>query len=91
MARKPVVVGEPAEDNRPRNPRAYAPPTEGFVVEVDGKLKAEYPAIEAALVAGREIKKNFPSVQVKIYDAKERTRTPVDVPKAEETEQTPSS
>lgn len=91
MARKPVAAGEPAEDNRPRNPRANALPTEGYVVEVDGKLKAEYSAPEAAFAAGREIKKNYPSVQVKIYDAKERTRTTVDVPKPEEPAQKPSS
>lgn len=87
MARKPAEAGEPAEDNRPRNPRAYAPPSEGYVVEVDGKLKAEYSAPEAAFAAGSEIKRNFPSVQVKIYDAKERTRTPVEVPKAGEAAQ----
>jgi hypothetical protein len=85
MARKPIELREQAEENRPRNPRANALPIEGYVVEIDGKLKAEYPTAEAAFAAGSEIKKNYPSVQVKIYDAKERTRTPVDVPKLEET------
>jgi hypothetical protein len=83
MARKPIELVESTEDKRPRNPRANALPTEGYVVEIDGKMKAEYTTPEAAFKAGSEIKKNFPSVQVRIYDAKERTRTQIEVPKAE--------
>ena len=40
MARQPIELREPVEQNRPRNPRAYTVPVEGYVVEVDGKLKA---------------------------------------------------
>jgi hypothetical protein len=85
MARQPFELREPVEENRPRNPRAYTVPVEGYVVEVDGKLKAEYATAEAAFAAGCEIKKSYPRVQVKIYDAKERTRKLVEVPKLEET------
>ena len=59
---------------RPKNPRANALPT-----EVDGKFKSEYENSEAAMKVGLELKKKYPQVQVKVYDAKERTRTPVEL------------
>jgi hypothetical protein len=70
------------EERRPPDARADLLPTEGYSVEVDGKLKAQYSAPESAFDAGIEIKKRFPFVQVRIYNAKERTRTPVDLPEA---------
>ncbi|GGC61257.1 hypothetical protein [Chelatococcus reniformis] len=79
MSKTPV---ERFEERRPPDARADLLPTEGYSVEVDGKLKAQYPAPEIAFDAGIEIKRKFPFVQVRIYDAKERTRTPVDLPKA---------
>lgn len=60
--------------------RTDIPPTEGYSIEVDGKLKANFSTSESAFAAGIELKKKFPLVQVKIYDATERTRTPVDLP-----------
>jgi hypothetical protein len=87
MARKPIELVEPTEEKREekraRNPRAHSLPTEGYVLEIDGKLKTEYPDADAAFAAGTQIKKNYPSVQVKIYDAKERTRTVIEAPPKE--------
>lgn len=78
MAKKPIEL---IEETRPANPRADLPPTEGYSVEVDGKLKSHFPTPESAFEAGIAIKKRFPFVQIRIYDAKEQTRTPVDLPK----------
>jgi hypothetical protein len=74
--------GAPAESSttRPRNPRANVLPTEGDVLEVDGKFKSEYASSEAAMKAGLELKKKYPHIQVRVYDAKERTRTMVELP-----------
>ncbi len=69
------------EKERPTNARADVLPTEGYAVEIDGKLKAQFPAPESAFEAGIQIKSRFPFVQVRIYDAKKRTRTPVELPK----------
>jgi hypothetical protein len=66
---------------RPKNPSANLLPTEGYVLEIDGKYKTEYETSEQALKAGLELKKKFPYIQVRVYDAKERTYTPVEVPK----------
>jgi hypothetical protein len=53
---------------------------DGYVLEVYGKFKSEYESSEAALKAGLELKKKYPHIQVRVYDAKERTRTLVELP-----------
>jgi hypothetical protein len=63
---------------RPKNPPANALPTEGYVLEVDGKFKSEYKSSEAAMKAASELKKQYPPLQVKVFNAKERTRTTVE-------------
>ena len=65
---------------RPKNPSANVLPTEGFVLEIDGKFKTEYENVEQAMKAGSELKKKFPYIQVIVYGAKERTRTAVELP-----------
>lgn len=56
-------------------------PTEGFGLQVDGKIKSHYPTSDEAVKAGVEIKRKYPVVQVSVYDAVNRTRTPVELPK----------
>jgi hypothetical protein len=80
----PLVMKERAgeqpvsnETQRPKNPSANVLPTEGFVLQIDGKSKSEYETPEQAMKAGLEIKKKYPFLQVIVYDAKERTRTTV--------------
>jgi hypothetical protein len=55
------------------------PPCEGYIVEVDGKFESEYGTLTGALKAGLELREKFPHNQVKVYDAKERTRTVVEL------------
>jgi len=59
---------------RPKNPRANVLPTDGFVLQIDGKFKSEYETEEQATKAGLELKKKYPFLQVIVYDAKEQTR-----------------
>jgi hypothetical protein len=73
---KPVSNG----GMRPKNPAANVLPTEGYVLEIDGKLKSEYATSEQASKAGSELKKKYPQIQVKIFDAKARTRIAVELP-----------
>jgi hypothetical protein len=47
--------------------------SEGYVVEVGGKFVSEYGTFTAALKAGLELKNKNSQVQVKVYDAAERT------------------
>jgi hypothetical protein len=62
---------------RPKNPSANVLPTAGYVLEIDGKFKSDHGTVEAATKAGLELKTKYPQIQVKIYDASARTRTPV--------------
>ena len=84
--KKPLVMKEkPTEQlanngtTRPKNTSVNARPTEGYILEVDGKFKSEYESSAAAMKVGLELKKKYPQIQVKVYDAKERTRTPVEL------------
>jgi hypothetical protein len=66
------------EAPRPRNAPPNTFPTEGFSIEVDGKLKSQHPTAEAAEKVGAELKRKFPVLQVMVYDAVGRTRTLID-------------
>jgi hypothetical protein len=64
---------------RPKNPSANVLPSEGYVLEIDGKFKSEYETSEQAMKAGLELKKKYPQIQINIFGAKERTRTLVEL------------
>ena len=71
--KKPILsIDEP----EPRKaPRADRPPTEGFVVIVDGHFKSEFDTVDAAEASGRKLKSNYPMLQIEIYDAVKKVRT----------------
>jgi hypothetical protein len=73
MMKKPVLSIEEAEPKKPT--RADRPPTEGFVMVVDGHFKSEFNAAEAAEAAGRKLKSAYPMLQIEIYDAATQVRT----------------
>ncbi len=82
LAIKETTVDQPANNGttRPKNPSANVLPTDGFVLQIDGKFKSEYETAAQAKKAGLELKKKYPFLQVIVYDAKERTRTLVTLP-----------
>jgi hypothetical protein len=58
---------------QPRNvTRADLVMTEGFGLEVDGRMKTVFPTLEAAQKRARDLKAEFPMLQVKVYDAAEK-------------------
>ena len=63
------------------NRRGDALPMDGYGLAVDGKIKSHHMTSESALKAGLEIKRNYPVVQVMVFDAAAGTRTPVELPK----------
>jgi hypothetical protein len=89
MAKNPIVITKrdadtnvaAADEKRPKNLPANVILTEGYGLEVDGKMKSQHASSDAAFKAGLELKNRFPVVQVKIFDAKEQTRTVVELPK----------
>jgi hypothetical protein len=78
---KGAAIEKPVSENesRPRNLKANLIPTEGYGLEVDGRVKSQYETAEAATKVGLELKRKYPQIQVKVFDAKERTRTSVEL------------
>lgn len=68
------------DENRPKNLKANVLPTEGYGLEIDGRVKSQYDTVEAAANAGLELKRKYPFIQIVVFDAKERTRTVVELP-----------
>ncbi len=60
LAMKETTVDQPANNGttRPKNPSANVLPTEGFVLEIDGKFKSDYKTSADASKAGLELKKS---------------------------------
>jgi hypothetical protein len=57
-------------------------PTSGYALEVDGRLKAEFTTRDGARAGAEELKKRFPMLQVRIYDAQTMSREEVSLPRA---------
>ena len=73
--KKPLIT---ADEIEPRIiQRANIAPTSGFSLVVDGHFKTHYDDADAAQKAGAELLGRFPMLQVLIYDAATRTRSPL--------------
>jgi hypothetical protein len=66
------------EINRPTNLRANAIPTDGYVLSIDGKLKARYETAKEAVAAGTKLKQSYPAIQISVFDASQRVYTPLE-------------
>lgn len=47
-------------------------PTSGFALMVDGQAKTEFMTQDHAMNAARELKRRYPMLQVKVYDAENK-------------------
>jgi hypothetical protein len=54
-------------------------PASGHALEVDGRLKTEFATRDGAWAGGQELKKRFPMLCVRIYDAETKTRDEIDL------------
>jgi hypothetical protein len=57
-------------------------PTDGYVLVVDGQMKAEFKMKDGALKAARDLKSRIPRLQVKVYDAEEKRSEEIELPAA---------
>jgi hypothetical protein len=57
--------------------RADVAPTDGFSLVIDGQFKAHYDSENAAQEAGAGLLGRFPMLQILIYDAATRMRSPL--------------
>ena len=70
--RKPMTTM--IEEPKPRNiMRADVTISEGFGIEVDGQMKAVFDTKGAAEQEALELKTKYPMLQVKVYDASQKT------------------
>ncbi|MFL5239642.1 MAG: hypothetical protein ACJ8EL_19010 [Rhizomicrobium sp.] len=66
------------DEAQPRNvQRADVAPADGFSLVVDGHFKTHYDDEKAAQEAGAQLFSRFPMLQVLIYDAAAKTRSPL--------------
>jgi hypothetical protein len=64
--------------SQPRNiQRADIPPADGYALVVDGHFKTEFAEKAAAKKAATELLAKYPMLQVEIYDASSKSRSPV--------------
>jgi hypothetical protein len=49
-------------------------PKNGFALEIDGRLKTEFSTKEGAEQGAIELKRRFPMLQIRIYDAASQSR-----------------
>ena len=54
-------------------------PVSGYAIEVDGRLKAEFETRDGARAGGEELKKRFPMLQIRIYDAETKAREEIQI------------
>jgi hypothetical protein len=57
-------------------------PKISYKLEVDGRLKSEYPTQEAAMTVALELKRKFPQIRLAIVDTKGAKRIAVELPQA---------
>ena len=69
MKKTLTIPGEPQPHNITR---ADLVMTEGYGLEVDGRMKTAFPTLQAAQKRARDLKAEFPMLQVKVYDAAEK-------------------
>ena len=46
----------------------------GFALEIDGRIKTEFDTREGAETGAIELKRRFPALQIRIYDAQTQSR-----------------
>jgi hypothetical protein len=49
-------------------------PENGFALEIDGRIKAEFSTREGAEHGGIELKRRFPMLEIRIFDAAAQAR-----------------
>jgi hypothetical protein len=57
-------------------------PASGYALEVDGRLKAEFETKDGARAGAEELKKRFPMLRVRIYDAQTKIREEISLRRA---------
>lgn len=57
-------------------------PQSGYAVVVDGQIKTEFKTKEGAETGARDLKRRFPMLQIKVYDAETKQIQDVELARA---------
>jgi hypothetical protein len=57
-------------------------PVSGYALEVDGRLKTKLVTRDGARAGAEELKRRFPMLRVRIYDAQTKIREEIQPPRA---------
>lgn len=57
-------------------------PHSGYAVVVDGQIKTEFKTKEGAQNGARDLKRRFPMLQIKVYDAETKHTLDIELAKA---------
>jgi hypothetical protein len=55
-------------------------PDSGYAIEVDGRMKTTFATIDGARAGAAELKKRFPLLCIRIYDAEAHVREEIQLP-----------
>jgi hypothetical protein len=55
-------------------------PASGYAIEVDGLMKTEFATSDGARAGAEELKKRFPFLCIRIYDAQTQAREEIRLP-----------
>jgi hypothetical protein len=64
----------PTTDGSRMTSKTIEKPKAGFAIEIDGRLKTEFATKEGAELGASELKRRFPMLQIRIYDAAAHAR-----------------
>lgn len=67
-AHKPPITPAP----RPATRAVPDMPTSGYALIVDGQIKSEFATKDAARAHAEDLKRRFPYLQVRVFDAQEK-------------------
>ena len=56
-------------------------PASGYALEVEGRLRAEFETKDGAIAGAEELKRRFPMLRVRIYNAQTRAREEIEIPR----------
>jgi hypothetical protein len=54
-------------------------PASGYALIVDGQAKREFDTHDSALKAAKDLKRRFPKLQVKVYDAERKHSEKIEI------------
>jgi hypothetical protein len=66
----------PTSNPAPRSPEL---PASGYALFIDGQMKTEFKTRDGALKRAQDLKRRFPRLQIKLYDAESKIKEDIEL------------